>query len=216
MHPSSILKESEMQQSCYLSFEDHFSTNQAIPKSQSLIQLSAFHGTTLSPDIPDAHSERDADGVSERSVVTVDFSSDIIFSSSVPPTPSPTPVMTDFSPIPKELSPDIQPPDIISTDNQDIDQTIPGLRVKNYLKSIDHRIQFDHHHHHIIHSTLRMKLPSLFYWMRIVKETIKEGIESESWWHERLSVCDSLLFDVIRSRFDLLDDYQRFAKTGIP
>lgn len=213
MHSSSILKESEMQQSCYLSFEEHFSTNQTIPKSQSLIQLSAYHGTTLSPDI---HIEREADVVSERSVMTVDFSNDIIIPSSVPPTPSPTPIMTDFSPIPKELSPDLQPPDFIPADNQDIDQTIPELRVKNYMISIDHRIHNENHNHHILHSTLRMKLPSLYYWMRIVKETTEGEIESESWWHDRLSVCDSLLFDFIRCHFDYLDDYQHFAKTGIP
>lgn len=152
----------------------------------------------------------EADRFSERSTVTVDFSHDIIYST-VAPSPSPTPPGSEFSPIPERISPDLTE-GLLDDIPVDI-KSLSALKAKNYTKRLKHQLS-RYSHHPDTQSFIRMKLPSLFYWMQVVEEEEVEGIESESWWLDRLKVCDSLLFDIIRSRCDILRDYQHYSGTS--
>lgn len=216
LYPSSQLTDRDVQKSFSLTTD---SSGLPFLKSHSVLQLSSLAPNQSSP--PEFHSVHEADNLSVRSVVTVDFSEDVIVNSSAPSTPSPQPLHNEFSPS-LEFSPELEDTfsgDLVMEGNSGEikdNSILPGLRVKNYIKSIDARIflKKDHQQQNL-QNLLKLTFPSLFYWMKVVQFDIVEGVEEDSWWLQRLTICDSFLFDLIRCRFDLLDDYQSYLNTRI-
>lgn len=199
-----------------------------MPRTHSLLDMSAHRNLSAdfaSIDDDDALSD-DADSKSRETVI--DFSRDTILPSSETPSPSPIPLFApnSFSPIPKS-SPSL---DGMSEMDELDEVNVPevsekevcshSLRVKDYRRTIDRvclRSRQDPANR-ARHDAMVAAFPTLFFWREVVGEVAVPGLEGEVWWRERyffppsvhrsLSMCDGLLFDLIRSWFEFLTVYQ--------
>ena len=87
------------------------------------------------------------------------------------------------------------------------------LRVKDYTRNVDHAIRRElRRMNYSDHQELLAKLPSLFLWNDLVRyDKESPRLKGEAWWRERFQVCDGLLFNFIRSWFDLVNESLRFS-----
>ena len=87
------------------------------------------------------------------------------------------------------------------------------LRVKDYTRNVDHAIRRElRRMNYSDHQELLAKLPSLFLWNDLVRyDKESPQLKGEAWWRERFQVCDGLLFNFIRSWFDLVNESLRFS-----
>ena len=175
--------------------------------------------------------------LSKSREMVMDFSHDTILPSSVTPSPSPGPLFkpSGFSPIPGD-SPSLAE---VEGDGSDMEGQVelkqmqvtvakPPLAVKDYAESIDRSClrSIKEEKTRNLHDDVVSTFPSLFFWDECVGVTVPERLEAKEWWKERwtkisrlirrLQICDGFLFDLIRSWFDYIVLYQKYAHIASP
>lgn len=85
--------------------------------------------------------------------------------------------------------------------------------MKDYTRNVDRAVRRELRRMRFAdHQELLAKLPSLFLWADLVRyDKPSPRFKGESWWRERLQVCDGLLFNFIRSWFDLVNEALHFS-----
>ena len=183
----------------------------SIAKSHSMTTFPPSH-SVLSFHEEDFYQQLSDDDLSRSEddpEMIIDFAQDMIIPSSASPTPSPAfqTKGNSFSPIPEADLTD-EEPDVDVLSMQLKLNTPTSLRVKDYTINVDRAVRRSlRRYSPEQHDQMVTKLPTLFYWDRVVHyEGVSSKMEGKEWWTDRLQVCDGLLFDLIRSWFDLIDE----------